>query len=322
MLRGAPIHVVTSFKVKGGSQERALQLAAILREAAEVRVWSSSRLDAGYRASGVRRIRAALGRFPRRGTLVFVGTAPIGWWVRAAFPRRVILIHNTFNAATLRKRLDRLRGWPLPPPEVVFCSRKVAASAGIAGTVHLSPIDLDRFRPSPRTAGAPFTVGRLSRDTPIKFGPDDARLFRALGAEGFRVRLMGATCLADALAGAHGVEILPVGAEDPADFLRTLDCFLYRTADDWPEPYGRVVAEAMAAGLPVVCHRAGGYAEELLEQARSGFVFDRDDEAAELIRRLRDDADLRARVGAAARERVEQLYGPEELARMRQFYAG
>lgn len=316
----AAVHVVTSFKVRGGSQERALQLAAILRERAEVQVWSSSRVHDGYRAAGVRRIRTALGRFPRGGNLVFVGTAPIGWWVRLSFARRVILIHNTFGTATLHKRLRRIEGWPLAAAELVFCSRNVAASADVPGTVHLSPIDLSRFRPAPRPPGAPFTVGRLSRDTPIKFGPDDARLFRALGAEGIRVRLMGATCLAGALAGAPGVEILPVGAEEPDAFLRSLDCFVYRTADDWPEPYGRVIAEAMAAGLPVVCHRSGGYAAELLEDGRNGFVFDRDEEAADLLRRLRDDAALRARVGAGARAHMERLYGPDALDQMRAFY--
>ncbi|HYD43303.1 MAG TPA: glycosyltransferase family 4 protein [Anaeromyxobacter sp.] len=324
---GAPaplptIHLVTLFKVKGGSQERTLQLAATLRGSATVHVWSSTRVADCYRDAGVRRIVPALGRFPRGGTIVFVGTSPIGVWVRASFPRRVILIHNTLNVATLQKRLRRLHGWPLPATELVFCSRKVARSTRMTGVVHLSPIDLERFRPATRPAGAQFTVGRLSRDSAIKFGPGDAALFRALGAEGIRVRLMGATCLARSLAGAPNVELLAVGAEDPADFLRSLDCFVYRTADEWPEPYGRVVAEAMASGLPVVCHRAGGYAEELVEDGRSGFVFDDDAQAAERIRLLRDDPALRARVGAEARSRIERLYGPEELERVRAFYAG
>ncbi len=322
---GAPvplptIHLVTLFKVKGGSQERTLQLAAMLRGDATVNVWSSTRVADCYRDAGVRRIVPALARFPRGGTIVFVGTSPIGAWVRASFPRRVILVHNTLNVATLQKRLRRLRGWPLPATELVFCSRQVARSTRMDGVVQLSPIDLGRFAPAPRPAGARFTVGRLSRDTPIKFGPGDAALFRALGAEGIRVRLMGATCLAGTLGGATNVELLPLGAEDPAAFLRSLDCFAYRTAEDWPEPYGRVVAEAMASGLPVVCHRAGGYAEELVEDGRSGFVFDDDGEALERIRRLRDDPALRARVGAEARSRVERLYGAEELARVRAFY--
>jgi glycosyltransferase involved in cell wall biosynthesis len=314
------IHLVTLFKVKGGSQERTLQLAATLRGAATVNVWSSTRIADCYRDAGVRRIVPALARFPRGGTIVFVGTSHIGPWVRASFPRRVILVHNTWNVATLQKRLRRLRGWPLPATELVFCSRKVARSTGMTGDVQLSPIDLERFRPAARPADATFTVGRLSRDAPIKFGPGDAALFRTLGAEGVRVRLMGATCLAGALAGAPGVEVLAVGAEGPAEFLRSLDCFVYRTADDWPEPYGRVVAEAMAAGLPVVCHRAGGYAEELVEDGRSGFVFDHDEQALERIRLLRDDPALRARVGAEARRRIERLYGAEELERVRAFY--
>jgi hypothetical protein len=41
---------------------------------------------------------------------------------------------------------------------------------------------------------------------------------------------------------------------------------------------GRVVTEAMACGLPVVCHESGGYAE-IIEHGRNGFLFDTQQEA-------------------------------------------
>ena len=98
------------------------------------------------------------------------------------------------------------------------------------------------------------------------------------------------------------------GATPAADFLQGLDCFCYRTSDQWLEAYGRVVFEAMACGLPVVCGRRGGYADYIVHGV-NGFLFDTTAEAIALIRNLRQDRGLRERVGHAARETVERLYG-------------
>ena len=45
----------------------------------------------------------------------------------------------------------------------------------------------------------------------------------------------------------------------------------------------------MACGLPVVCHRHGGYTE-WIEHGRSGFLFDTSEEAERILLMLRDDA--------------------------------
>ena len=65
------------------------------------------------------------------------------------------------------------------------------------------------------------------------------------------------------LRGVQNVELLRAGAEEPAVFLRSLDCFVYRTSARWFEAYGRVIVEAMATGLPIVAGRDGGYTDYL-----------------------------------------------------------
>ena len=64
----------------------------------------------------------------------------------------------------------------------------------------------------------------------------------------------------------------------------------------------------MACGLPVVCGRRGGYADYIVHGV-NGFLFDTSEQAIALILKLRDDAGLRQRVGSAARQSVEALYG-------------
>jgi len=145
----------------------------------------------------------------------------------------------------------------------------------------------------------------MSRDVASKHHLEDPAVYAALAAAGVGVRLMGANCLSDQLRGV--AELSPAGAQRPGDFLRTLDCFFYRTSERWLEAYGRVVFEAMACGLPVVCGRRGGYADYIVHGV-NGFLFDTNEQAINLILRIRDDPSMRERIGRAARQTVEELY--------------
>lgn len=82
-----------------------------------------------------------------------------------------------------------------------------------------------------------------------------------------------------------------------------------------PEPFGMVISEAMACGLPVVASAAGGPADQVVEGvtghlAKPGDVA----EYAERIGRLLDDSALRASMGAAGRARVAAEFSSERHA--------
>jgi glycosyltransferase involved in cell wall biosynthesis len=68
-----------------------------------------------------------------------------------------------------------------------------------------------------------------------------------------------------------------------------------------PEPFGRVLIEAMALGVPPVIAAHGG-AVEVVEHGRSGLAFDPRDIAglADHIATLLRDKDLRMRLGVGA----------------------
>jgi glycosyltransferase involved in cell wall biosynthesis len=75
----------------------------------------------------------------------------------------------------------------------------------------------------------------------------------------------------------------------------------------------------MACGLPVVCHRSGGYTTSI-EHGKNGFLFDSSDEALALVRQLKDDPGLRAMIAASARQTLEAMYSPAERAKVIQYY--
>jgi glycosyltransferase involved in cell wall biosynthesis len=74
------------------------------------------------------------------------------------------------------------------------------------------------------------------------------------------------------------------------------------------------VVEAMLAALPVVATRVGSVAELVGD---TGLLVERDDVdgLAAALARLRDDAALRERLGAAGRERARRHYTVEHMAR-------
>ena len=78
-----------------------------------------------------------------------------------------------------------------------------------------------------------------------------------------------------------------------------------------PEPFGRVVAEAMAVGKPVVAARAGGL-PEIVEDEVTGLLVPPGDPSAcaAAVTRLLADRALRARLGAAGRVHAAAHFDP------------
>jgi len=77
-----------------------------------------------------------------------------------------------------------------------------------------------------------------------------------------------------------------------------------------PEPFGRVVLEAMATGRPVVATNAGGVPEVLGPDGGAGLLIPPGDANAmteAILRLLRDEA-LRVSMGVAGRRRAEELF--------------
>lgn len=317
------VHIINKFgNVFGGSETRAIRLAQILRKHADVKLWATHppdpRLLAIENITAIDPWRLA---FPRTGTFVFVGAYfHIGHWFQLADPSRKIMIVNTDDPTGVQAMLRKISGrGGASGCEIVYSSAKLKSRFSQQGTVEDSPINIEIFAPREKQPNETFTIGRLSRNYPYKFHQDDPALFRQMGDDGVYLRLMGANCIADDLAGATNIEIVENGAVTAPEFLQSLDCFIYRTSSSWLESYGRVVFEAMACGLPVLCGGSGGYAD-YIENGVNGYLFDTNEEAMGIVKKLRSDPSLRRKIGDAARKTMEKTYSSSYERRLVDFY--
>jgi glycosyltransferase involved in cell wall biosynthesis len=102
--------------------------------------------------------------------------------------------------------------------------------------------------------------------------------------------------------------------QDSSAAMRALDIVVHASTE--PEPFGLVIAEAMACERPVVVSRAGG-ASELIEPGVNALGFAPGDAAAlaRCIEDLARDADLRQRLGRAGRSTAERCFHRRRMAR-------
>jgi glycosyltransferase involved in cell wall biosynthesis len=99
------------------------------------------------------------------------------------------------------------------------------------------------------------------------------------------------------------------------------NCVLAIVPSRWPEPFGLVALEAMAAGRPVVASSVGGL-RTLVEDGRTGIHVPPGDAAALQtgIQRLLNDPAERSRLGEAGRERAAGYKASEVVPKIEKVY--
>ena len=212
-----------------------------------------------------------------------------------------------------------------------FCARRFAEQTGIPAepprySVLYNPVDTDLFARlcPPRDLRAPV-AGRLSRPDPGKwsglaldFLPEAAR-----DLPGFRYRVVGGIPKAEAFVREHGlqanVEFLPPVQtdEDLAAFFNSVSLLAH--ANDTGESFGLAIAEAMAAGLPVVTHPCEGLRDnaqlELVEHGVTGLVARDAQEYAQAVLFLLTHPEEARTMGEAGRAKAARLFRVQDRAR-------
>lgn len=230
--------------------------------------------------------------------------------------------------AVLVRALRRATG-----ARAVVHSRYVAQRMAVGALV--SPPGVAAVAPAPeRDPQLGLVVGHISPTKRTDLAVEVA--VRVGGREpGFRLEILGraqyreedhalearlrARLEADPQAARH-VEL--VGhASDVTARLRRAGLLLHCRTD---EPFGMVLVEAMAAGLPVVAPAAAGPLEIVLD-GKTGLLYPPGDveAAAACVLRLVRDTGLAQRLGAAGRDRVLRVFSPErQVAEFEAFLAG
>lgn len=162
-------------------------------------------------------------------------------------------------------------------------------------------------RPGPAKGGSPaFTIGRLSRADWVKYPPDFPRSYEGLGLRGpVRFRVMAwsrrVACQWPGHRWNARWERLPALAEPPAQFLRSLDLFVYDTHPRFSESWGRAAVEAMLTGaVPLVPADARHHLGVLVPDGVAGFQCASRRQWRERAQLLQTDAGLRAAMSRAA----------------------
>ncbi len=186
--------------------------------------------------------------------------------------------------------------------------------------VHTIPpgVDLSLFPvPESRDArpfGAPLRILFMGGEFERKGGPRLVDAFLRRFANNENVELHIATKAAQVPHHPRIFVHLGVEAYGPAwhELYRMADVFVLPTKRD-QSPIAFL--EAMAAGLPVITTPVGS-AAEIVRDGETGFVIAGDDPAilSERIATVLNDAELRARMGAAGRARVEHVYEEKKNA--------
>jgi glycosyltransferase involved in cell wall biosynthesis len=314
-------------------------------------VGGRARLAAGLAAASAATARYAwgLGRVLRRlapDVLHTHGlkTHALGAWAR---PRGVPLVWHLHDYAGRRPVMSRLLRLSAGRPALAVAnSRSVAADLrAVCGdrldvrTVY-NAVELERFAPEgaradldalaglgPAPAGT-VRVGLVStlarwkgHDTflealsllpagaPVRGYVVGGAVYRTRGSQRHVGELRG---LARRL-GVEGRVGFTGFVAEAAEAMRALDVVVHCSTE--PEPFGLVIAEAMACGRAVVASRAGGAAEVFCEGADAlGHAPGDAADLAARITRLAADPDLRARLGRAARETAERRFDRARLA--------
>lgn len=305
------IHIIAPFVLGNGGDWHAIDLYLQYSKTHRVMLWSHnpplSTLKAQY---PIQEIKPYSGLVPNQGVLIISGArTEVGHWFESGNFDHVILLHNLLSPTVLYKALNRLTRSE-KKPEIVYVSDLVKRFAGLPGRVvyHIPP--KERFQPETRTHNKKrkFTVGRMSTDTLSKHHFSDKDVYLNLVKDNdIQIRIIGGTCLTPWLGNQPSINLLPTVPQTnlPAAY-NDLDCFYYRVANTVKDAFPIVVMEAMLSGLPVVCHRDVG-SIEVIQHGINGFVFDTQEEAINIIKALKNNANLRTEIGMHANLTAETL---------------
>ncbi len=212
-------------------------------------------------------------------------------------------------ADDLRARAPQLgstRVEVIPNPVNVGALRTLASTDDATVGAPASPyaLYLGKIAPNKGTSFLLPVIERADLDWPLVVagdGPDRAALEQAAAASGRDVRFVGW-----------------VDQSAAAGWLARASMLVFPSRG--PESLSRVLIEASALGVPIAAMDTGG-TRDIIEPGVTGLLSSSPEGLSDDVRTLRRDEGLRARLGAAARRRVEHEFDADAVvARIERLY--
>ena len=199
--------------------------------------------------------------------------------------RTVTTLHGRLDLKDLPEVYSRWREYPLV--SISDDQRKPLANANWLATIHHGLTEgIYSFTRKPNNPYLAF-LGRISPEK----RPD--RAISIAKRLGMRLKIAAKVDAVDAAYFRDEIKPLladpliefigEIGDSEKSAFLGNASALLFPI--DWPEPFGLVLIEAMACGTPVIAWRCGSVAE-IIEDGKTGFIVDSEDEALAAVRKL------------------------------------
>jgi len=188
-------------------------------------------------------------------------------------------------------------------------ARQAQAFGGVAiGAVIHHGIDLDVYKAGPGGGGYVMFVGRMSPDKGVHHA---VRVAKKAGK-----RLILSTKMREdneiAYFTAEVRPLMDAGDEMPAEIPQHRRIELLRGADamlnpiTWREPFGLVMAEALACATPVLAF-PNGAAPEIIDSGRTGYLCRDEEEMSAAVHRVADIDRDRCRAAAESRFSLQRM---------------
>jgi glycosyltransferase involved in cell wall biosynthesis len=253
------------------------------------------------------------------------------------FGRRIKLVHHLISLWDgLRDHHKQMVWRSLRYADVVVCNG-YAVRDTLIGSKRLKPrvvvvpngVDAEHFRPMPDVRAAErrrlgftnehFVFGTVANVRPVKNYPLLLNTIRRVAERHPNVRLVcvgGGPQLEEmtALAGQLGLADKVVWTGQTTDIRPSVSTFDAFALTSFKEGCPNALMQAMAMGVPSMSS-AVGEVPHLTESGQCGLLFDPHNEETCLVAALKlvEDASLRAKLGAAGRQRMLDHYSPTTM---------
>jgi glycosyltransferase involved in cell wall biosynthesis len=199
----------------------------------------------------------------------------------------------------------RVDAWIAPTSQIL---KTLAPLEPRYTTVIPNWVDVERFAYRPHPWHEPATIGLLGQISPHKGHDDAIEALRKLG-NGFRLLIAGegdASYITALKQSAAGLPVEFLGFVSQREFFERIDILIVPSHE---EPFGIVLLEAMAAGIPVIATARGGPLDIISSPLEGVLVPPRDPDAlANAIQTAVADDTRRSTMIQNARQRVESHF--------------